>query len=192
MARLHNDDYQVSTTNSFVNAASTSNYKTNIQELCYFCGNNRHARRNCPAASSICLKCQKRGHFARVCKGTAQASAFATQNDANKGDEEPQQMISCIVAATTDLNKTIISVILNGSLNAKALIDTGSTASFIDGRLVLQHKLQLLPCNQNVSMAASNLKTNVNAMCSVNMDLQGHVFQANLLVIDNICTDFHW
>ena len=37
------------------------------KELCYFCGNARHARSNCPAKESECRNCKKKGHWAKVC-----------------------------------------------------------------------------------------------------------------------------
>ena len=34
---------------------------------CFFCGNSNHPRSRCPAHDAVCSKCQKRGHFAKVC-----------------------------------------------------------------------------------------------------------------------------
>ena len=36
---------------------------------CFFCGNSRHARSKCPARDAIYMKCHKKGHFAKVCRG---------------------------------------------------------------------------------------------------------------------------
>ncbi|KAK4308721.1 hypothetical protein Pmani_019584 [Petrolisthes manimaculis] len=36
--------------------------------VCYFCGNSKHPRVRCPARNVSCLKCGKKGHFAKVCK----------------------------------------------------------------------------------------------------------------------------
>ncbi|XP_068226955.1 uncharacterized protein [Palaemon carinicauda] len=35
---------------------------------CFFCGNNRHPRTQCPAKDAVCLKCKKQGHYAKVCR----------------------------------------------------------------------------------------------------------------------------
>ena len=34
---------------------------------CWFCGNDRHSREDCPAKGDHCKSCQKPGHWARVC-----------------------------------------------------------------------------------------------------------------------------
>lgn len=41
------------------------------KELCFFCGNLRHARSNCPARESECRNCKKKGHWANVCRSTS-------------------------------------------------------------------------------------------------------------------------
>ncbi len=38
---------------------------------CFFCGNSVHPRSNCSARDAICMTCQKKGHFAKVCRGKA-------------------------------------------------------------------------------------------------------------------------
>ena len=37
----------------------------------FFSGNSKHTRSKCPAKDAICNKCQKRGHFVKVCRGKA-------------------------------------------------------------------------------------------------------------------------
>ena len=39
-----------------------------VKDTCFFCGNAKHPRSKCPAPEVICLKCQKKGHFAKVCR----------------------------------------------------------------------------------------------------------------------------
>ena len=45
-------------------AAVTSGAST-----CFFCGNSNHPCSRCPARDAVCFKCQKKGHFAKVCCG---------------------------------------------------------------------------------------------------------------------------
>lgn len=46
------------------------------KELCFFCGYPRHARSNCPARNHECKKCNKHGHWERVCQNTQILGAF--------------------------------------------------------------------------------------------------------------------
>ena len=50
-----------------------------IKENCYFCGNYRHPRADCPAREAKCRKCKKEGHWAKVC--ISQISAGITNSD---------------------------------------------------------------------------------------------------------------
>ncbi|XP_064082968.1 uncharacterized protein LOC135198980 [Macrobrachium nipponense] len=43
---------------------------------CFFCGNNRHPRTQCPAKDAVCLKCKKQGHYARVCRSVKTGEWF--------------------------------------------------------------------------------------------------------------------
>ena len=42
---------------------------------CSFCGNSKHPHSKCLARDAICNKCQKRGHFAKVCRGEVSKSS---------------------------------------------------------------------------------------------------------------------
>ncbi|XP_066910469.1 uncharacterized protein [Clytia hemisphaerica] len=58
--------------NSFSdNSDTTKQNQLKSKELCYFCGNSRHARSNCPARESECRNCKKKGHWAKVCRSTS-------------------------------------------------------------------------------------------------------------------------
>ena len=49
--------------NNYRSPNAASNNKT-----CYFCGYDQHPRYKCPAKEATCNKCQRRGHFAKVCR----------------------------------------------------------------------------------------------------------------------------
>jgi len=38
---------------------------------CYFCGQEKHPRKHCPAKDCICSACGKKGHYAKVCRSSA-------------------------------------------------------------------------------------------------------------------------
>ena len=61
---------EVSIDHSFASAAANNK--------CFFCGNARHPRAKCPARDAICNKCQKKGHFAKVCRSEPVSTVAST------------------------------------------------------------------------------------------------------------------
>ena len=74
--------------NSESNSNSDSTLAAVTGAKCYFCGYSKHPRPRCPAREATCKKCQKKGHFANVCRsspagsqhgqGSTAASAYPT------------------------------------------------------------------------------------------------------------------
>jgi len=52
-----------------------------VKQLCYFCGNTRYLRENCPAKDAACNFCQKVGHYFKVLK-----TSWKPQHRCNKED----------------------------------------------------------------------------------------------------------
>ena len=46
-----------------------------ISENCFFCGYKRHHRSRCPAKDATCKNCNKKGHFAKVCRSVANSNS---------------------------------------------------------------------------------------------------------------------
>ncbi|XP_069769692.1 uncharacterized protein [Narcine bancroftii] len=53
-----------------VDSFSTDNMATAAGEhpKCYFCGQQKHPRKSCPAKNMVCSGCGKKGHYTKVCK----------------------------------------------------------------------------------------------------------------------------
>ncbi|XP_059045830.1 uncharacterized protein LOC131841531, partial [Achroia grisella] len=175
------DSMSADNKNTDVTVAATPNYR-NTFESCYFCGEKRHPRRFCPAASSTCLSCGKRGHFAKVCRNKSQRNA-ATSNE-----NQSIETLSCILSAA-DLSKATVPIIINNKIMARALIDTGSTASFIDKRLVNHYDLIETPYHQKITMAKSNLISHVKSRCALTIEIQKQKVEVNLMVMEGLCSD---
>ena len=58
-----------------------------------------------------------------------------------------------------------------------ALIDSGSSESFIHPTLVSYLNSKCIPSNLRVSMAFTNLSTGVNKCCSVNLEINGRKYE---------------
>ena len=88
---------------------------------CFFCGRIRHPRSLGPARNVLCNNYDKKGHFAKVCR----SSRAKTK----------QAIVSGLIAAVQEkiprnLMKAAMPIQVNGK-ETSALIDTGSTSSFI-------------------------------------------------------------
>ena len=59
------------------------------RNTCYFCGNNRHPRKNCPAREGFCNKCEKKGHFAKVCQSKRGAVSTAMHQTNDNASQPP-------------------------------------------------------------------------------------------------------
>lgn len=146
---------------------------------CYFCGNNRHPRSKCPAKEAICAKCQKRGHYAKVCQSKATSKVSASLH-------------SPVIATTRipgTLSKSTATLSL-GKLEVKALFDSGSTESFIHPDLVKRVGLTVQPACGAVSMASTALSANVTGTCTTNLEYQNQKYtNLRLLVLPGLCAD---
>jgi hypothetical protein len=102
---------------------------TSRSAKCFFCGNRPHARSICPAREAICNKCKKRGHYHRVCRSTATVSNNSTH---------AQSAYITLAAAGKSLHSSCVGISVEGK-TVTALIDSGSTHSFIHPDLVNFH-----------------------------------------------------
>ena len=113
---------------------------------CFFCGNSNHPRSRCPACDAICSKCQRKGHFAKVCRGRKISK--------NKVSAAAWSPTLATVGAAESLSKSLGTVTIEG-LEVKALFDSGSTESLIQPRLVEMVALTVHPSSGTVSIATS-------------------------------------
>ena len=123
---------------------------------CFFCGGPYHSRERCPAKEAECFNCQKKGHFSRVCRSRKTKRSSASTND---------PVLSAVTAnIPTCLQTSTVSACVN-ELPVDALIDTGSSDSYIDASLC--KKLDLIIRGKNpstISMASKSHSVKVKAM----------------------------
>jgi len=149
---------------------------------CFFCGNSNHPRSKCPARDAVCSNCQKKGHFAKVCRGKKMSK--------NKVSAAAWSPTLATVGAPESLSKSSGTVSIQG-LEVKALFDSGSTESFIHPRLVERVALTVHPSSGTVSMATSASRTvSITGTCVADLSYQGRKYaDYKLSVLPGLCAD---
>lgn len=162
-------------------------------QRCFFCGYDRHLRSSCPAKNATCRSCRKRGHYASVCKASGknprQSSSvtFGTNITASSGSSESSTSFSA--AAHSRLIKSTVLIKVN-RFDADALIDTGSSESFISYDFVCSRNITVYPFTGQVSMASTMLTSNVQGHCVVNITIHQHKYKGiKLLILKQLCSD---
>ena len=146
-----------------INACCTASANTKYK--CFFCGGSRHIRSVCAARNATCLKCEKEGHFSKMCRLNLKITFAATWSH-----RLATMLISNTTAASLgSIKQAALYVLIGKNGTGTALMDTGSSGSFISPGYVRKHKLQMKPAAGNVSMASSSLKASNKGQCTVDL-----------------------
>ena len=101
----------------------------------------------CPAKNAVCFKCQRRGHFANVCK----SKVFKNIN------VRVLSSTFCVIHETPNCLTQATPTAKIADTEMSALIDFGSSMSFINKDTAKRLNIEINPCFDNVSMATSSL-----------------------------------
>ena len=154
-----------------------------VEDTCFFCGNAKHPRSKCPARDVICLKCQKKGHFAKVCRGKPANS----KSKISAAAWSPS--LATVPSTLTSLSMSSAIVHING-LRVKALFDSGSSESFIHPGIVKDAFLTVQPSSSKVSMATLASSAKISGTCVVDLTYQGQTYKGfSLSVLPELCAD---
>ena len=146
---------------------------------CYFCGKPRHLRSACPARELNCKNCGKVGHFAVVCRSKKPGTTAALCD----------RIFSYSAAAPRSLSKSLIIVYVNNK-KAEALVDTGSSESFVSEQFVKSSKLYIARGKGQIFMASTSLHSNIAGYCHADIKLSNYEYpKAKLSVLPNLCAD---
>lgn len=163
------------------------NLAATTQMRCHFCGYNKHSRFSCPARESICKGCGKKGHFIKVCRSSAipnkskSTSLSATTSAITK---------DCVATICSGLSKAVVNIRVN-NVNATALIDTGSSASFLNDQLAKKLKVKINPSHiGDVTMATTSLCSKALGECTVSLQILEHRYEnVTLSILPNLCAE---
>jgi hypothetical protein len=149
-------------------------------EICFFCGGKRHPRSSCPAKDDFCKRCGKKGHYKRVCRSKPNNhSAFIQKTD---------KIMIASVASLECLSNSVIKVNINGK-DFSALVDTGSSQSFINSNIISKCNIQVKPYCGQISMANSSMVSDVSGCCDVILKIKDLTYNADFLILKNLCAD---
>ena len=190
---VHANDYQ---DNNFVAAAPFG-----ARFSCWFCGGSKpHASREaCPAFNSTCTKCGILGHNSGVCRGgqsNSRGSSGRGNIRRNNQYRNSQNMTSSAVpydylaASPPCLSKSITKVLVNGR-ELDALVDSGSSATFLNHSSVQKHRWDISRGDHApVSMASSTHVSHPVGHCTVDVHFNGELLSdQKIVVMKDLCAD---
>ncbi|KAA3682289.1 uncharacterized protein DEA37_0013260 [Paragonimus westermani] len=141
---------------------------------------NTHAQ--CPAREALCRNCNKVGHFQQVCK--------SNQSDKRVVSCTKLQLSTvCTASFPTSLSKAVVQITVNG-ISLNALIDTGSSDSYICSNIAYKHCWHIYPSNFVISMASTTYISVTQGYCLGTVDYRGNRYSSvKLSLLPNLCSD---
>ena len=156
----------------------------------------KHPRSKCPAREATCHKCQRRGHFAKVCRAnptanptlsrTSLAMSFPTTGCSSVSTTSA---VSVLASTAPPLDRSTYRGNING-VTSRALMDSGSSESFINPHLAELHDLQVYPSSGTVSLASVSHSAQIHGYCETALALMGLQYKnVRLHVLPDLCAD---
>ena len=186
-AALSSSERQNSKDEASSNTTALATRFFGASQSCFFCGGVRHSRSVCPARDAACNKCGKKGHYSRVCKSAPKRSAAA---DSTPQPSAPMDAAwTSAITAATAASRPTLEVEING-ITLAALVDSGSTNSFIREDLVKQLGLKVRPSKVHVYMASSALSATTTGFCVATIRIGKSSYSGvRLSILSNLCAE---
>lgn len=168
------------------NDVETDEYEATVAALgnqrCYFCGNRRHPRSKCPAREATCNQCGKKGHFQKVCRSVR-------IRDKQLSSTNAVFAVTSAAAGPESLKGAMIKLTINGK-RLTALVDSGSSESYINATVPKNQKWKIIPSKTLISMASVTLRNQTQGHCNVKLVYQGRQYDnVKLSLLPNACSD---
>ena len=172
------------------------------KSVCLKCGSSKpHDYSKCRARTQTCYKCGEKGHYGRAChlqkrggrapRGKWEQSSAAVQNAQQSAVVQEVTSFLCSTKGTNsdNLHNALVPVEVKG-VNYYALLDTGSSKSYIKDSIAQRFTINRVSVSFQVSMAQETNKCDVVGACKLNIKLLGSDYtHVNLYVMENLCVD---
>ena len=130
------------------NTSASMSVAGSTRKKCYFCGGPFHGANNCkscPANNVPCHKCNKKGHFSKVCQSKSASCAMFKPS-----------LCATSAACPLSLTHASLHVMVNG-VKLTTLIDSCSSDSFISEQVINNLNISIKPSTKKVTMALTSL-----------------------------------
>ena len=161
----------------------------NQLQRCYWCGGARHNRRFCPARNDNCHKCNSPGHWAKVCRGGVRSHPSKPEKATFATTSASQLLCGTTCAAPSCLSPSLVTIEVAG-MELEALIDSGSSHSFIKTSVAKSLSIPVTYSSEFISLASSSCKAKICGYVEMDITIQGVCFdRAKFGLMDDLCAD---
>ena len=176
LAAVPSDGTIAAVKNSGPTKPGEDNRDSKQAKRCSFCGLRNHPRWNCPARKDACHKCQKKGHWAVVCRG----QLSATTSDSST--------IASVLLAAGPQDQAFYALVEIGKHKLLGLVDSGASESFISK--AVQEKCNLPLKNDYCTTTLAN-KSQLAVLGTVELSMKINSIQyaTKLNVVDSLVSD---
>ena len=164
--------------------------------VCFKCGNSQpHDFKNCRAGSFTCYQCGEKGHVRKACR---LQKKFGKSSRSSKPEHSALVAVdelaySFCVANSIRFEAKSSLIELSAEVNGviyRALLDTGSSKSFLDASLSARFNLLDVQNCFQVSMAQVHNQARISKVARVRLCVLGNTYEdINLHVMRNLCAD---
>ena len=149
--------------------------------MCYFCGSrNWHRRAKCPARDEKCDYCGKIGHYIKCCMSCKTVTKGCVNSPC----------LSSLSALRSSFPKHVNANVKINDIVARALIDTGSTNSYLSKSFVDQNHITYTSLRFVANMANTSLKTEIHGICNVKLQFSQHAYeQVEFFIMPDLVSD---
>ncbi|KAL1251129.1 hypothetical protein QQF64_018925 [Cirrhinus molitorella] len=138
---------------------------TTPRKSCFRCGSDKHLANSsqCPAANVQCKSCNKRGHFARVCRSVPTSKVHEVQLPdvtilyLDDSDKAPKRLFC---------NATILTP-TSAAKEIRLVVDTGSAVSILPNHIYKQH-FSLTPLSPPAARLVTYTQTQIPVLGCLN------------------------